>query len=199
MTVADLRQKYSGYAPGILGASEHYAVLVPLVEREGVPYLLFEVRAKSLRRQPGEVCFPGGKQEEGEDSVACAVRETGEELGIPSANIHPIALLDQIHSQAGFVMHPVLAQVDESAVAAMRPNGDEVEEPFLVPLSFFEENAPLVYTYPLKPEVGEDFPYELINQRDYDWKSGAVEVPIYRYEGRAIWGMTGRIIRALTL
>lgn len=199
MTVAELKQKYSGHEPGILGASEHYAVLVPLVERGGAPYLLFEVRAKSLRRQPGEVCFPGGKQEPGEDSLACAVRETGEELGISDSNIHPIALLDQIHSQAGFVMHPVLAQVDEGAVAAMRPSGDEVEEAFLVPFSFFAENPPLVYTYPLKPDVGEDFPYSLIGRQDYDWRSGAVEVPIYRYEGRAIWGMTGRIVRALTL
>lgn len=198
MTIDELTTRYAGHVPTVLGVRDHYAVLVPLMEREGEVFLLFEVRAHSLRHQPGEVCFPGGKQEAGEDALACALRETEEELGIPPAAVHPIALLDQIHHQGGFLMHPVLARVDAAAVAAMTPSSDEVEEAFLVPLSFFEKNEPTVYTYPLNPEVGEDFPYDLIGRAEYNWRGGAVDVPIYNYDGRAIWGMTGRIVRALS-
>ena len=43
--------------PGLMDAQRSYAVLVPLVEREGELCLLYEVRASTLRRQPGEACF----------------------------------------------------------------------------------------------------------------------------------------------
>lgn len=38
----------------------------------------------------------------------------------------------------------------------------EVKETFLAPVRFFRENPPQVYHYPLRAEVGEDFPYHLI-------------------------------------
>ena len=49
--------------PGLMDATGRYAVLVPLVEGEEGLSLLYEVRARTLRRQPGEVCFPGGRIE----------------------------------------------------------------------------------------------------------------------------------------
>lgn len=197
MTIADLSAKYSGHVPTLLGVADHYAVLVPLVETEEGDALLFEVRAAHLRRQPGEVCFPGGKMEPGEDPLTCALRETEEELAIPAAAVRPIAQLDVLHQQGGLLLHPVLAQVDAAAVAALRPNPAEVAETFLVPLSFFEAHPPTVYTYPLEPKVGEDFPYDLLGLEAYPWRGGRVEVPIYCYGGHAIWGMTGRVVRAL--
>ena len=79
-----LRRKYTGHQPGLLGARRNYAVLCPLVQLPEGPGLLFEVRAASLRRQPGEVCFPGGRAESGESPIDCALRETKEELSIPT-------------------------------------------------------------------------------------------------------------------
>ena len=52
--------------PGLMDSKRAYAVLVPLVEQNGELCLLYEVRARTLRRQPGEVCFPGGLMEKGE-------------------------------------------------------------------------------------------------------------------------------------
>ena len=55
----ELRRRFGGHEPGLMGARKEYAVLCPFVERDDGPHLLFEVRAAGLR-QGGEVCFPGG-------------------------------------------------------------------------------------------------------------------------------------------
>ena len=61
--------------------SAEYAILIPWVATGEGDALLLEVRSQ-LVRQPGEVCFPGGRAEPGESAVEAAVRETCEELGI---------------------------------------------------------------------------------------------------------------------
>ena len=63
-----LYARYENHAPGLLGVRRNYAVLCPLVERNGEPHVLLEVRAKELR-QGGEVCFPGGAMEAGETAA----------------------------------------------------------------------------------------------------------------------------------
>ena len=64
------------------------AVLVPLVEISGEAHLLFTRRSLGMSFRSGEVCFPGGKQDPDDlDLTRTALRETEEELGIPSANI----------------------------------------------------------------------------------------------------------------
>ena len=73
-----LRRRYADHVPGLLGARHSYAVLCPLVERPDGLHLLFEVRSAALHRQPGEVCFPGGRMEAGETPEQCALRETGD-------------------------------------------------------------------------------------------------------------------------
>jgi len=175
-----------------------YAVLVPLVEREGELYLLYEVRSRSLRRQPGEVCFPGGRMEEGETAEGCALRETFEELAIPPSAVRILGRLDFIVHRANFVMQPVLALIEGGAADALRPSPEEVEEAFLVPLSHLLETEPIEYSYELLPTPAEGFPYELIGiPRDYRWQPGSENVPVYPWQGRAIWGLTGRITRHL--
>ena len=67
-----LRRRYADHVPGLLGARHSYAVLCPLVERPDGLHLLFEVRSAALHRQPGEVCFPGGRMEAGETPEQCA-------------------------------------------------------------------------------------------------------------------------------
>ena len=192
-------ERWRGHIPRLLGAKAAYAVLVPLVCEPGKePALLFEVRAKTLRRQPGEVCFPGGKLEPGETPVQCALREAEEELGVPAEVVEVVGELDFIAHQSGFLMHPVLAKVDGRGAAAQRVNPAEVEETFLVPVSFFEKNQPEVWSYPLVPQIPEDFPYERFEiSRDYPWRAGRADVPVYSYEGHTIWGLTARIVRHL--
>ncbi|MDG2702973.1 CoA pyrophosphatase, partial [Vibrio parahaemolyticus] len=57
------------------------AVLVPLVQVDGEWHVLFEVRSLTMRKQPGDISFPGGKLDGGETAQEAALRETYEELG----------------------------------------------------------------------------------------------------------------------
>lgn len=41
-----------------------FSVMIPLIKRDGEIHLIFEERAFTLRNQPGEISFPGGRIEE---------------------------------------------------------------------------------------------------------------------------------------
>lgn len=196
MTAEQLYARLQGRVPGPMDAAARYAVLVPLVESEGELHLLYEVRSAALRRQPGEVCFPGGHMEEGESALDCALRETQEELSLPQSAIRILGPLDFICHRSGFVLYPILALVDGQAAKNLVPNPAEVEESFLVPLSALGEMVPEEYRYELIPAPGEDFPYQRIGiPTDYHWHKGVESGPIYHWQGKAIWGLTGRITR----
>ncbi|MCI9609168.1 MAG: CoA pyrophosphatase [Oscillibacter sp.] len=192
-----LARRFQGHEPGLLGASRSYAVLCPLVEGKDGLRLLFEVRAPQLR-QGGEVCFPGGKMEPGESPADCALRETEEELSIPREEVRLLGMPDFICNQRGFLLRPVLGLVSPAGFAALRPSPAEVAEAFTAPLSFFRETKPDLRRYVLAPQVPEDFPYGPVGiPRDYPWSGGQVEVPIWYYQGRAVWGMTARLVREI--
>ena len=191
-----LKEKMEHYRPGLLDGKRSYGVLVPLVEQEGEYFLLYEVRAQTLRRQPGEVCFPGGRMDGEESPEECAVRETGEELGIPKEEIQILGELDFVAYRDNSVLYPVLGVISQKGFQNMRPNPDEVGETFLVPLNYLLNTPPLEYEYELIPTPAKNFPYELLNiPRDYRWRNGYENVAVYPWEGKAIWGMTGRITR----
>lgn len=192
-----LRRRFGSRTPGLLGARHEYAVLCPFLDLPEGLHLLFEVRAQGLR-QGGEVCFPGGRLESGESPAACALRETEEELSIPREEIQLLGPADFVCSQAGFLLRPYVGLVSPAGLAALSPSPAEVAETFSVPFSFFQETAPEVYTYDLTPQPPAGFPYEEVGiPADYPWARGRVDVPIWYWQGHAIWGMTARIVRDL--
>ena len=188
---------YGGHVPGLLGRRHEYAVLCPLVEQPDGLRLLFEVRSAAVR-QAGETCFPGGRMEPGESPAACALRETEEELAIPPSEIQLLGQGDFICSQRGFLLRPLPGLVSPAGFAALRPSPAEVAEVFTAPLSFFAETEPEPWRYELVPQVPEDFPYESVGiPRDYAWNHGWVDVPVWYWQGHAVWGMTARLVRDL--
>ena len=198
MDISSFEKHYKNRIPNLAGCHGLYAVLVPLVDVGGEPNLLFEVRASALRRQPGEVCFPGGKVEPGEDSVSCALRETCEELDIPSKEIRVLGQLDFLYHHTGTIIYPILGAVSKKGFSMLQESPSEVAETFLVPFSYFVSNPPLLYHYALVPDVPKDFPYNLIGfDRPYAWKGGRADVPIYSCGNHAVWGLTGRIVMGL--
>ena len=192
-----LRRCFDGYEPDLLGARFRCAVLCPLVEQPDGLHLIFEVRANNLS-QPGEVCFPGGRMEPGESITDCALRETFEELSIPPEEITLLGTPDFICNQSGFLLRPVLGLVSAAGFAAMKASPDEVAEVFTAPLSFFRDTPPQAWAYDLLPQISEDFPYEAVGiPRDYRWNRGRVDIPIWYWQGHAVWGMTARLVRDL--
>lgn len=136
--------------------------------------------------------------EAGETPEECALRETREELAIPAECVKLLGRLDFIAHRANFIMWPVLGVVDRRGMSLLRPSPAEVEEVFRVPLGHLLETPPIEYEYDLIPTPAENFPYELIGvPRDYQWQRGKENVPVYPWQGRAIWGLTGRITRNL--
>ncbi|MCQ4637086.1 CoA pyrophosphatase [Anaerovorax odorimutans] len=196
ITLDKIEKLFEKRTPRVIGRHNYFSVLVPLVQKDGELYLLYEVRAEHMKRQPGEVCFPGGQVEDGESFEACAVRETMEELGIGREDIQVISQLDTLYTYSNFTMFSFLGTIKEESLWQPELNPDEVKEIFLVPLSYLWEHEPAVYKMKVAPMVGEDFPYEKIKfSKGYNWRKGTTEVPIYEFENRVIWGLTGRITR----
>ncbi|MCL1809717.1 MAG: CoA pyrophosphatase [Clostridiales bacterium] len=194
MKIKDVEKAFSGRPPGVIGKHSSYSVLVPLVEKDGELNLLFEVRSFGLKRQPGEVCFPGGKIEAGETEEECAVRETVEELGVRRESIRIISQLDSVHTYSNSTLYSFLGEIEHDELLHEKINRREVESVFYLPLAELVENEPFIYKMEVLPDVREDFPYDMINFSDgYNWRKGITEVPIYKIKGKIIWGLTARI------
>ena len=126
MNYMDIKNKLKNYDRSIIGAKNamNAAILVPLVEVDGQLNLLFEVRSRNLNSQPGDISFPGGKIDQGDEGpLAAAIRETEEELGIPSENIDIITELDLFVSPYGLIIHNFLGKIND--ISKLR---DELEE-----------------------------------------------------------------------
>ena len=199
MTFAQLHDYFTHRELGIQGAVGEYAVLVPLVQREGQLCLLFETRAETLvGHQPGEVCFPGGRREPGETPWQTALRETREELAVPAEEIQLLGPLDVIQDNSDRVVYPFLARITPQGLAALRPSADEVKDVFFVPLDYLQNYPEEVYRYKVAAQVDDRFPYERMGfPKTYPWRTGFMDVPIYEYQGHFIWGMTARTVRWL--
>ena len=194
MDLSSIQQKLKDYSPTLQDCRGEYAVLVPLVDGPDGLSLLYEVRSTQLRRHAAEVCFPGGKMDDGETAVQCALRETYEELGICADHIRILGQLDFLYLRSDGLLHPVLAYVNKTALQEMKYSRDEVQDTFLVPLAWLKENPPQIYTYELKPQVDNDFPYELVQTPPtYRWSAGRMDVPVYKGLPYPLWGLTGRI------
>lgn len=175
-----------------------YAVLAPVVETADGLALLFEVRSRRLRTQPGEVCFPGGAVERGESPQETALRETMEELGLPRHLIEVGPPLPPQYRTGREPTRPFLGRLLPGWEGALHTNPDEVEEVFPVPLAFFREDPPQIYRCESVTLPGEDFPHAQLGfPQGYPWRRGEVLIPVWMWQNRAIWGLTARVVRDL--
>lgn len=188
-----MKEQFSTRQPGIIGEEKfrQYSVFVPMIDISGVTYLLFEKRSNKLRRQPGEICFPGGKREDDESFQECAVRETVEELLIHQQQIEVIGPGDIYISPFNLVIHPFIGVISNYQDTF---STDEVDEIIKIPLDFFRTHQPEKFESKLINEPPEDFPYEWIpGGIKYQWEKGTFDILFYQYEDFKIWGMTAQI------
>lgn len=192
LTIDDICDVYNHRRPGFVGKHRSYSILMPIVEFEDGLHFLFELRSAKLDRQPGEVCFPGGAIEDGETPMQAAIRETMEELGIERKDITIINKADSLQTHANNLLYSYIGLI---RIDNMKISEEEVEEVFTVPLSFFMNNEPDMEYAAVIQKVSDDFPYERIKfPKGYKWAHGRSDIPIYEYEDKIIWGLTGRLV-----
>ncbi|HZU62078.1 MAG TPA: CoA pyrophosphatase [Novosphingobium sp.] len=152
------------------------AVLIAFTDRPD-PGLLLIHRPASMRAHPGQVAFPGGRQDEGEPPVEAALREAQEELGIDPALVQVIGATDLYLTGTGYAVTPVVGVVP--ADIAITPNPHEVA-------SWFE--APADYVLDPARQL----------RREVEWQGAMQHYTEILWQGHRIWGVTAGIVRNLS-
>ena len=165
-------------ASPVLTRLRRAAVLVPLVAHdEGVTILLTQ-RAAALRDHSGQIAFPGGRIDPGEDIVTAALREAEEEIALPRERVTVIGQADTYRTVTGFQVTPVVGIIPPDL--HYHASQDEVSAVFEMPLA---EALRLGRYHPLD-----------IHRRGNDHR-----VWLSWYQHYFVWGMTAGIIRELAL
>jgi len=152
-------------------------VLVAFIMQDGVPHVILTKRASHLKHHPGQIAFPGGKQDEGDaDVIAAALREADEEVGLSPSAVEVLGTLPAHETVTGFTVTPVLARVTGAFVPVPEPG--EVDEVFFVPLS----------------HVANPANFSVQGRRWRGARRYYFTVPFGPYY---IWGATARILRGL--
>jgi 8-oxo-dGTP pyrophosphatase MutT (NUDIX family) len=154
------------------------AVLIPFFNHGNQPFILFTKRTDYVATHRGEICFPGGVQEDADpDPLRTALREFEEELGIPAANVEILGSLDEIETVvSNFLVIPYVGYLKEKP--AYTVNQWEVSEILEIPFEHFTN-----------PSIFHE------EQREVD--NRILPVYFYNWESHIIWGVTGRILKSL--
>jgi 8-oxo-dGTP pyrophosphatase MutT (NUDIX family) len=116
------------------------SVLVPLVVRDSGVHVLLTQRTAHLTDHAGQISFPGGRVEQTDaDAVATALRESEEEIGLPSRVVDVLGHLPEYRTVTGYRVTPVVALIEQPFTLQL--DTFEVSEAFEVPLEFLMNPA----------------------------------------------------------
>jgi len=167
------REKACIDEPGLIRA----AVLIPLFKKQGEYHVLLTRRTDKVGTHKGQISFPGGKRDGGEDLLCTALREAREEMGIAEKDVRILGELDDMCTIASdFCIAPFVGLIPYPY--PFKVNRHEIEEIIEVPLSVFLDEAK--FWEELRSRNGELIP-----------------VFFYRHEEHTIWGATARILKQL--
>lgn len=179
-SIADIRAAMARARPPAISPVERAgarssAVLAPLYHHDDEVWIVLTRRSWMLRSHTGEVSFPGGRQEPGEDLWATAIRETEEEIGLHPDLVEPVGELDHLATvSSGSAIIPFVG-ILAGGRPELVPAEAEVDAILHVPLSEL-----------LEPE----------NYRQERWRIAGTERPIHFFElvGDTVWGATGSML-----
>lgn len=157
------------------GRTAEAAVLIAVTDKPE-PGVILTQRPRDMRDHPGQVAFPGGKIDPGEDAIAAALREAHEEVALDPVHVQVIGTTDRYQTGTGFDVTPVLGVVPPDL--DLKPNPTEVEAWFEAPLKLLLEREHW--------ETHEVF-----------WRGEMRRYLELHYEGFRIWGVTAAIIANL--
>jgi 8-oxo-dGTP pyrophosphatase MutT (NUDIX family) len=158
------------------GGRKESAVLVPLFISEGAVHVVFTERRHDLRRHAGEISFPGGRRDPGDETlVATALREACEEIGLPRDAVTVVGALEPVGTYVtNYAIYPFVGVLE----AGMEWVIGETEVAQVLELSFDD----------LVAGAGE---------RRMVRRGMAFKTHTYEVDGHLIWGATARILADL--
>jgi 8-oxo-dGTP pyrophosphatase MutT (NUDIX family) len=148
-------------------------------DEKGEPSLLMTQRTETVETHKGQMALPGGTVDPGEDVIQAALRETEEEVGIPTSEIEVLGRLPELSTPTGFQITPVVGVLRNSTASViMTISAHEIAEAFWIPLA--------VLRHP------ETYRSEML-------RVGGLSYPIHVYQVNRyrIWGATGSMIKNL--
>ncbi len=152
-------------------------VLVPISLTGNVPRVILTKRSSALKHHPGQIAFPGGKQDEGDrDVTATALREAREEIGLPVELPRILGHLPTHETVTSFTVTPVVSILERGFDPIPEPG--EVDEVFSVPLAHVLDPAN----------------YIVESRR---WRGQRRRYFVVPFGPYYIWGATARILRGL--
>lgn len=163
-------------APGVI--PRQAAALIVLYPEGDNLWLPLTVRNHTLPQHAGEVSLPGGAADPDDDTpVATALRETHEELGIPSDSITILGLLTPVYIAASnFSLTPVVGYMP--TVPVLFPCSHEVAEVFSVSLTTLCNPATVVV-------------------EEWTMNNIHMQVPFFALHGHKVWGATALVLSEL--
>jgi 8-oxo-dGTP pyrophosphatase MutT (NUDIX family) len=151
------------------------AVLVPMHGWPDNPGLVFTERRSDLKRHAGEISFPGGRRDDGEELLDTALREAEEEIGLSRDRVEVVGALPPIGTfVTNYKVHPFVGLIDEGM--RFEPNPSEVESVLVASLD------DLVAAYAKRRLVRRGVP---------------IKTDTYEISDKLIWGATARILGLL--
>jgi 8-oxo-dGTP pyrophosphatase MutT (NUDIX family) len=158
-------------APGTVKA----AVLIPLYVEDGSIVAVFTKRPADMRRHAGEISFPGGRRDAGEELRDTALREAEEEIGLERGRVHVVGALPPTGTfVTNYSIYPFVGLTAPGG--AFRPNPVEVDQ--IVEASLSD----LLAGYEKKRLIRRGVP---------------IRTDTYTVGGHMIWGATARILGTL--
>ncbi len=153
------------------------AVLVPLLYKGGEWHVLVTQRTHIVEHHKGQISFPGGACDPDDANVeATALRETFEEIGVPTESVEILGALDDFQTVTHFVVTPIVGVLPSPI--AYRLNGHEVEAVIEVPLSFLADPT-----------------HRRVDQVEHEGR--IYDVLVWDYGPYSIWGATARMLESL--
>ena len=153
-------------------------MLIAIYETDRGPTTVLTRRPQHMRKHAGEIAFPGGGYEDGDDSLwATATREAEEEVALDPNTCRQIGMLDRFVTGASFsLVQPFIAAIEEPPT--LQPSPDEVEAILHVPLA--ELTHPDTYW-----------------QEEWLWEGQWRPMHFFGLVGDTVWGATALMLHQL--
>lgn len=148
------------------------SVLVPLLVSSSDPRVVFTRRTETLSRHAGEISFPGGLADEGEDPASAALREAEEELGLAPSDVELVGSLPQVHTRVtGILIVPFVGFLARDP--RFTPNAEEIAD---------------VLEFRLADLIARGA------ESEFEYEGRKFQTHVYEIDGHVIWGATARIL-----